>query len=1334
MCDKIWSLQLPTGQWNGMDPLQHFVAPRRPLPSPRSKAKDGASRNVFALPVIHQFEPVLASSPKSYMVNNANATKGTKSSDGVGSPPVAPSQPQRPRSKEGVESPRVLRPQPPTGVSSRTDVDIYRYSQGTEQRMAIRPLFEQRRGSEGAKRKVKRGKKKEEDVSVGEDSAGGGQEDVDVGDRDVELKTKSDGDEVKCVHEENEVVELSSGASNQEDLRANSPAPDDCVGASVADVQDLRKQEEDPEFSGEDTVDSTQGENMGPTLLKKLDVSSCYEPFLQTEGPKLTWLRDVIEATSTASVQTEKEIVRSAAERIRKSGVLVYKSLAKDLRTLGGSSVLVTVLLSSRGDAHITCNVDGGADQSLVAISDSDLEQSKLVRPDLQTLTPRWAEWIVTKVRCDSRLSFYIDLSDAEGSENRVCFSETIHINDKEVAVEMVALTAATSLLISIRDAASGANDAKILLKADDLRRLALERGKMSTADGSDRNVSALFDDHEFLSELATKSNVVRLGLSCAGFVDEHDDLSITRRSSVTLADLTVDVPEVFAESKLVGTIAVLAQAYVENGILSTLRHFQQQEAVHLNVAAFMQQAASSDSEAAFNDRVEQNLEAAKMAKLSEIAILSIIDDMILDFIAYECRVEIHAAKYSGGYDDHYASKLQAAYRMSAQKKSYDHKRHVRMRAAQMLQALQRGIIARRRYSEMKVEREKYLFYGFRSSLYHATANMKDPRLRAQELSTEAERRRHAFLMQVIQGYVAENYINEDFRVSAQLVRDIYNEYGVVVGCSTNFGDIVASYLGKAPDQALYVRVGDFSHDSDAAAPPRQYSISQVSAALLLGLRDQYDDTFGLSSSARLMSTGIMQRPRRGALDAGDSAPPRWMLKTSLSFQQANLDRVAGLRLTRKAAGKQSAHLIARDYRNTLASSFDSFDSCRATWAVDIQSRQEQQRMLDSFSVDELTQYCLDLLISCVKDWGIDPDPLFEAVNLCGRHCHGKTAIRIVEEKFNAYAAKMNEVHGKQCVLTLREEISQELEDFEKLLALRILNIAVDQVITVPTSELLHIMLKGNLDEEYIRHGLPSVLPIASITEKYELTRKMLYGYANASYGDAFNLVCWSCLDVAENVTVEAARLLDKLTRPMNETGDAHGSVTIFSSNSMSLQPTNKTLSRSSESLVARALYLLTGSQAVRFLQFLSEVAHFNKSIQKRVLTHLAPYADKFEMHRLASSVCSIEDFSIVSQLFDECFSEDTLRSSMNSAKIHSKWTEPADGQYFEVEGKLSTSRIYLEVSKFSSSSNPRTSFLFNFRTAGGNSFAVCMRQVEVEVVSFWDTAVRFRVDVEITP
>ncbi|OWY90079.1 hypothetical protein PHMEG_00041956 [Phytophthora megakarya] len=220
-------------------------------------------------------------------------------------------------------------------------------------------------------------------------------------------------------------------------------------------------------------------------------------------------------------------------------------------------------------------------------------------------------------------------------------------------------------------------------------------------------------------------------------------------------------------------------------------------------------------------------------------------------------------------------------------------------------------------------------------------------------------------------------------------------------------------------------------------------------------------------------------------------------------------------------------------------------------------------------------------------------------------------------------------------MLSLREEISQELEDFEKLLALRCLNIAIADAVTVPTSELLHIMLKGNLDDEYIRHGITTVLPIASITEKHDLARKMLYAFANASYGDAFNVICWSCLDVAENVTVEAARFLDKITRPTNN-NDA---------NTSAAPSSPKKIKRSSESLAARALYLLTGSQAVRFLQFLAKVAHFNKSIQTRVLAHLAPYADNYEMHRLASAICAVEDFSVVSKVFDKCFTIATLQT-----------------------------------------------------------------------------------------
>uniref|UniRef100_K3WKY3 Uncharacterized protein n=1 Tax=Globisporangium ultimum (strain ATCC 200006 / CBS 805.95 / DAOM BR144) TaxID=431595 RepID=K3WKY3_GLOUD len=67
----------------------------------------------------------------------------------LSSPSVVP---HRPKDKENAQnSPRTIRPQPPPplGISARTDVDIYRYNQGTTQRMAIRPIFEQRK-EEGA--------------------------------------------------------------------------------------------------------------------------------------------------------------------------------------------------------------------------------------------------------------------------------------------------------------------------------------------------------------------------------------------------------------------------------------------------------------------------------------------------------------------------------------------------------------------------------------------------------------------------------------------------------------------------------------------------------------------------------------------------------------------------------------------------------------------------------------------------------------------------------------------------------------------------------------------------------------------------------------------------------------------------------------------------------------------------------------------------------------------------------------------------------------------------------------------------------------------------------
>lgn len=228
-------------------------------------------------------------------------------------------------------------------------------------------------------------------------------------------------------------------------------------------------------------------------------------------------------------------------------------------------------------------------------------------------------------------------------------------------------------------------------------------------------------------------------------------------------------------------------------------------------------------------------------------------------------------------------------------------------------------------------------------------------------------------------------------------------------------------------------------------------------------------------------------------------------------------------------------------------------------------------------------------------------------------------------------------MHNKKNILPLREEIAQELEDFEKLLALRCLNISRDHVVTVPPSEILHILLNGQVDDEYTRHALPSVLPIASIMEKYQLARKMVLAYANHSYGEALNSICWSCLDAAENVTVEAAQLLDRITRLGDEIEDQKLKV---SNNGYIPQAWRKLTT-----VASRALYLLTGLQAMRFLHFLVKVSHFNLSIQRRVLTHLKPHAEQHEMYRLAYVLCSLDSYALVAQLFQARFTADALNS-----------------------------------------------------------------------------------------
>lgn len=206
--------------------------------------------------------------------------------------------------------------------------------------------------------------------------------------------------------------------------------------------------------------------------------------------------------------------------------------------------------------------------------------------------------------------------------------------------------------------------------------------------------------------------------------------------------------------------------------------------------------------------------------------------------------------------------------------------------------------------------------------------------------------------------------------------------------------------------------------------------------------------------------------------------------------------------------------------------------------------------------------------------------------------------------------------------MSLRDEIEHELEDFERLVALRCLNIGRDHVVTVPPSEILHIMLHGRVDDEYVRHALPTVLPIASLADKYALVRAMVRAYADATYGDAINAICYSCLDVAEHVTVEAAQLLDRITRvdAALETHESSGS-----------------------SVASRALYLLTGAPALAFIQFVAKVAQFNRTTQLRTLTLLAPHAERFTLFRLASAVARLDDYDTTAQLYDAAFAPDAV-------------------------------------------------------------------------------------------
>ncbi|DBA03903.1 TPA: hypothetical protein N0F65_004593 [Lagenidium giganteum] len=1293
-------------------------------------ARSVVSRHMFSLPALPHFEPVLSSSPRLYMrhegesevissaidhaalINNNNNTVMVIPVGPLGPTASAtmstPTQPQRPRSRD--------RQQPVASPRTRLTA-----SPSAAQRLAIRPLFEQRRAEEAsvarsilaqrddAQRQAAHKATAAEHmwssapVRVGESGSEGHQPEAD---REALLGAQNGRLDLGELAEFTDVRFFTRPSSAESrDLKhvvdsvpldepdALPQAPEDLptiVDAIKAD-EDRLSEVYEPQTTvvlpplTEKTfhVPFLNVLTLSPELIDTLDQRSdidCSPPVTPTPSTPpphsvptlvIAKLTTPTPALVESMELSEPELPPTPAPARYQLPTSCYKVLWRESRHVDGEALAVSVLLSSHGHVEVLYRSTNEEDttksyRKKMIVGANDIEATRKWRGDLQPYTARWAEWLVTRLRFNAMGQMKLLLQDDAAAATSVYVRIVTLPTGVDACVHMRWFPSAANDSVSItsNDAQPptssprcdgtlivdtevlGSNERNVVrLSVEEVRALARSIGLLSDSDDHG-SIGHLLESEDSLHSLLTETKLLAL-LPKIETIPSEDAAAATDADAIADAEddeeNAVHGPPVLASFD---DVCDLAQRVTVESIIPALQWFQRGAAVDACVQTYLTEAARTFHSEDAKKVVTAKIERAKQAKLEELAILALIDTMVVEILAFECRAELEHAKYSGGFDDYYASKVQATFRMSAQRRQYEHRRRVRVRAARLLQALQRGIAARCRFAEMKMEREKYLYYGFRSSLHHATAHIEDPKQRALELTQETEQRRHNFLMQVLHGYAVKHGLSgPPFRFSPDVVVTILNDYGVVVGCPPTLGTDVLTLLVQAQTDGNHHRPTVVARRGSSVVP-MLYSSIQVSAALLLALRSQYDDTFGLSVQTRTLQVATVA-PRRGSVSATDvvAIPPRWLLKLSAPFQRANKNRLAALRLARQRLGHQAAHLVALEYRRYLNQSVNTFEACRKQWEEHLQSQQARTQWLAQLDVPDLLQYTLDLLISSIKDWGIDQEPLFQALNTCLVHPRGREVIGLLETKFNTFATGVNELQGKRSVLTLRHEIEAELEEFEKLLAVRCLNMARDQVVATPPSEILHVVLHGTIDVEYVRHALPTVLPVASVNDKYVLAKTLITAYANEAYGAAFLSVCTSCLDVAENMTVEAAQFIEKITRhdptqrrePIEQTDENNGdSITGMPRplSSSSLQDRKQL----KETVTRRALFLLTGAQSVQFLVFLAKAAQFNKAIQRHVLEHLAPYAAQYEMHRLASAVCALTLPSDLDELFTAQF------------------------------------------------------------------------------------------------
>lgn len=389
-----------------------------------------------------------------------------------------------------------------------------------------------------------------------------------------------------------------------------------------------------------------------PALVQPLLPGRYYEPFLAIDRGKLSTRTKSVERPTLVTSVVPPRRPQSVEERAHPNQVL-FKVLWKDLRVFqDGCEMMLSVLLSSEAEAHIVVaspSRDGVTTNSPptqtanIQITEAHIALSRKLRSDLRVLTPVWAKWVLSHVQRDANGGCYLQLETEDALESSHCFTDdSVVIDGRQLHVDMNAICG-TSLLVTISDTITG-NKTTVFLSSSEIVQLAASleiAPKSEGADCGDSISAELIKDPAFLSQIVSKSTVVRLGMKPSGLnttrlggpdfsfaigndqsplIDTDDEADLDPGPSASRLEPSAFSPEVFAlllKNNTLAAIAFLSQVYVEDGMISALRHLQRAEAVKLHIDSYMTHQIATSNEAEFSDLISAKVEAAKHAKLT---------------------------------------------------------------------------------------------------------------------------------------------------------------------------------------------------------------------------------------------------------------------------------------------------------------------------------------------------------------------------------------------------------------------------------------------------------------------------------------------------------------------------------------------------------------------------------------------------------------------------------------------------------------------------------------------------------------------------------------------